>query len=46
MFPNIDIALLANAAERLAKNLKANKGALVSPRRYAYTAMYGKVRAC
>jgi RNA polymerase sigma factor (sigma-70 family) len=43
MFPNIDTALLANAAERLAKNMEANKD-LGSPRRYAYAAMHGKVR--
>jgi RNA polymerase sigma factor (sigma-70 family) len=43
MFPNIDTALLANAAERLAKNMEANKE-LGSPRRYAYAAMHGKVR--
>ena len=43
MFPNIDTALLANAAERLAKNMEANKE-LSSPRRYAYAAMHGKVR--
>jgi RNA polymerase sigma factor (sigma-70 family) len=44
MFPNIDPVLLANAAERLAKNMETNKGELVSPRRYAYAAMHGKVR--
>jgi len=44
MFPNIDSALLANAAERLAKNMESNKEHLGSPRRYAYAAMHGKVR--
>ena len=43
MFPNIDSALLANAAERLARNMEANKRELESPRRYAYAAMHGKV---
>jgi RNA polymerase sigma factor (sigma-70 family) len=43
MFPSVDTALLANAAERLAKSMEANKE-LVSPRRYAYAAMHGKVR--
>src|SRR5277367_4943172 len=44
MFPHIDSALLANAAERLAKNMESNKEHLGSPRRYAYAAMHGKVR--
>jgi RNA polymerase sigma factor (sigma-70 family) len=44
MFTNIDTALLANAAERLAKNMEARKRDLESPRRYAYAAMHSKVR--
>ena len=44
LFPSTDTALLANAAERLAKNMEANKRELGSPRRYAYAAMHGKVR--
>src|SRR5580698_3004835 len=44
VFPGIDTALLANTAERLARNMEANKGELESPRRYAYAAMHGKVR--
>jgi RNA polymerase sigma factor (sigma-70 family) len=44
MFPHIDTALLANAAERLAMSMENNKEHLGSPRRYAYAAMHGKVR--
>ena len=44
VFPSMDTALLANAAERLARDMEANKGELESPRRYAYAAMHGKVR--
>jgi RNA polymerase sigma factor (sigma-70 family) len=44
MFPQIDSAILANAAERLAKSMEKNKNHLGSPRRYAYAAMHGKVR--
>ena len=44
MFPQIDSAILANAAERLAQRMEKNKDHLGSPRRYAYAAMHGKVR--
>ena len=44
MFPDVDSALLANAAERLAIKMENNKEHLGSPRRYAYAAMHGKVR--
>jgi RNA polymerase sigma factor (sigma-70 family) len=44
MFPQIDSAILANAAERLATSMEKNKDHLDSPRRYAYAAMHGKVR--
>ena len=42
-FPRIDPALLANWAERLAKNM-ANKDLQGSVRRYAHTAMHETVR--
>jgi RNA polymerase sigma factor (sigma-70 family) len=44
MFPHMDAALLANAAERLARSMDVNKQEIGSPRRYAYASMHGKVR--
>jgi DNA-directed RNA polymerase specialized sigma24 family protein len=43
-YPDIDSALLANFAERLAKNMQANIDSITSIRRYAYAGMHGKVR--
>jgi RNA polymerase sigma factor (sigma-70 family) len=42
-FPQIDQAVMANAAELLAKKMESNKDSLGSPRRYAYVALRGKV---
>lgn len=44
IFPHVDPAMLANAAEELAAKMEHDKAHLGSPRRYAYAAMRGKVR--
>ena len=43
-FPNVDSAIMANMAERLAKNIAGNIDSIGSVRRYAYSAMLGVVR--
>src|ERR1700742_2065619 len=43
-FPGVDSAIIANLAERLAKNMAGNVDSVGSVRRYAYSAMLGVVR--
>ena len=43
-YPQVDPAMIANWAEEVARSMQARVTTLVSPQRYAYAALKGKVR--
>jgi DNA-directed RNA polymerase specialized sigma24 family protein len=43
-YPQVDPAMIANWAEEVARSMQARVANLVSPQRYAYAALKGKVR--
>jgi hypothetical protein len=43
-YPQVDPALIANWAEEVAHSMQGRAAALISPQRYAYSALKGKVR--